>query len=147
MRLLAIIILLVSCGVKQEKEPQNLKQTVVYKTNGNYDFLVPVILNNDKTAIVSYPHMSDLKVNGKFTYPEKLVGGYLLDKKGINANVAFLKFTYEEYTNFKEVPSLDTLYESITDKNPIKEIYICGQLDKSEIVKLIKRNRLKSQCK
>ncbi len=147
MRFLALLLIVFSCGVKQEKSTHKMKQTIIYKTNGDYTYLVPVLLNNTKTEIVSYPHMSDLKINGKFTYPEKLTNGYLLDKRGINRNVAFLKYTYDEYASFKEVPDIEVLYKSIIDKNPIIEIYTCGLLNKSEIIKLIERNELKSICK
>ena len=40
----------------------------------------------------------------------------LVDNKGINPQVAFLKFTYEEYSKLTEAPAMDTLMENILDK-------------------------------
>ncbi len=34
---------------------------LVYKTRADYDKLVPVIMNDAKTVIVSYPHPNDVK--------------------------------------------------------------------------------------
>lgn len=138
--LILSIIILASCSsVKQNKITMGSKekdkvilnfkagpQTIIYKTSKNYNKLVPVILSDDKTKIVSYPHPKDIYLNGNFSYPTELQKGYLLDNRGINKNVAFLKITYEEYSNYKNAPSPNELYEKILDKDPLIEIYNCG---------------------
>lgn len=123
--------------------------TVVYKTKKNYDDLVPVGLSNDKKQIVSYPDPRDLKNLPK---PTKLADGYLLDNRGIGRNVAFLKITYEEYAQLSEVPPIDSLKKWIIDKNPLEELYDCGQRFHfknpiKEINTLIKTGKLKEECK
>lgn len=82
---------------------------LVYKTKKNYNNLVPLLLNDDKTQIVSYPDPHDVKVGSAFLLPTSLQNGYLLDNKGIGINVAFLKYTYEEYYNLKNLPTLKEL--------------------------------------
>jgi hypothetical protein len=84
------------------------------------------MLSDDKLEIISYPHPNDLKTGNDFHYPTLLENGYLLDNKGIDKNVAFLKYTYEEYSKLPEAPSLKTLMEAIVNKDPLTEIYNCG---------------------
>jgi hypothetical protein len=103
-----------------------LNQAIVYKTRKNYYDNVPVILTSDKKNIVSYPSIYDVYYNGKLSYPTKLTDGYLLDNRGINENVAFTSYTYEEYSKLKETPSKDELLKRIIDKNPLIVIVYCG---------------------
>ena len=99
---------------------------IVYKTRNDYFDKVPVILSEDKTRIVSFPDPLDLKINGNFVYPSKLIYSYLLDNRGINQNTAFLKFSYEQYCTMDTIPAADRLFNYITDSNPFVEIYQCG---------------------
>lgn len=99
---------------------------IVYKTTKNYDNNVPVMMNEARTAIVSYPDPRDVYRNGKPTCPTPLANGYLLDNRGIGANVAFLSYTYEEYHQLAKAPSLSELMEHIIDKYPLAEAWNCG---------------------
>ena len=105
---------------------KNGPPTLIYKTKKDYRKNVPVILSEDKTKIVSYPHPKDIFYKGKLAYPYELKNGYLLDNCGINVNVAFLKMTYEEYSKLENGPSLEELLNMIIDKNPLVELYYCG---------------------
>lgn len=110
---------------------------LIYKTKRDYNNLVPILLNDDKTQIISYPDPKDIKVGSDFFLPTSLQKGYLLDNKGIGLNVAFLKYTYEEYSNLKTLPTLQELYNNIKDKNPLIELCDCG--NKSKYVDLEKQ--------
>jgi hypothetical protein len=99
---------------------------LVYKTTKDYRNNVPVILSADKSEIVSYPHPNDLFLNGKLAVPDILKNDYLLDNRGINSNVAFLKYTYQEYSKLQVVPPLNLLYQNIIDKDPLTELWDCG---------------------
>jgi hypothetical protein len=104
---------------------------LVYKTRNDYSQLVPVLMSDDKTKIVSYPHPGDLKGvetlhATSLQQPVSLKNGYWLDRKGIGINVAFLKYTYEEYSKLQEAPTLEELYKAIIDKDPLVELYDCG---------------------
>lgn len=99
----------------------------IYKMKKDYSQNVPVTLSVDKKTITSYPHPRDLYTNGKLAVPTKLNDGYWLDNRGINANVAFLSYTYEEYAALSDVPSISDLYKKIIDKDPIKEMWDCGR--------------------
>ena len=126
--------------------------TIVYKTNADYSKNVPVILSDDKTTVVSYPHPSDVKIGNGFPYPTILSNGYLMDNRGISKNVAFLKLTYEEYSKLKNPLSLKDMYDLIIDKNPVTEMYDCGNKQAftsltEQLNGLIKNNQLKTKCK
>jgi hypothetical protein len=100
--------------------------TLVYKTKADYTQHVPVTLSDDKTKIIAYPAPKDLYTNGKLAYPTRLSNGYFLDNRGINLNTAFLKMTYTQYSQLKEVPPLKELYQQIIDKDPLTELCNCG---------------------
>ncbi len=97
-----------------------LPQAIVYRTNSDYINLVPVTLSDDGATILSYPDPSDVK--GDVT-PIALDNGYLLDRRGINRNTAYLDYTYEEYAALESAPSVKELMEHIIAKNAITEIY------------------------
>jgi len=99
----------------------------VYKTKGDYSHLVPVLMDDSRTQILSYPHPRDLFIGGKLCLPTLLNDGYWLDNRGIGRNVAFLSYTYEEYSRLSSAPSMEELKAHIRDKDPITEWHECGQ--------------------
>jgi hypothetical protein len=111
---------------------------LVYKTKKDYAQYIPVIMDKEKTRIVSYPDPSDVYYEGKLAYPTPLENGYLLDNRGIGPNVAFLNYTYEAYSRLKTAPTMEQLMNSMLDKNPLLELWNCGQrnLFKNEIQEL-----------
>lgn len=127
-------------------------RVVIYKTVKDYSSNVPVTLSDDKTAIVSYPHPSDLVIGENLALPSSLHKGYLLDNRGINKNVAFLKYTYTEYAMLKEVPTLQELQRSIIDKDPLTELWDCGNKAnftdlQGQLNEWIDRNIIPEKCK
>lgn len=129
-----------------------LPYVVIYKTTKNYIHNVPVLLSDDKMQIVSYPHPTDLLYKGKLALPLQLDGGYLLDNRGIGKNVAFLKFTYSEYSKLDKVPTLEELQDSIIDKEPLTELWDCGRVSsftdlKGQLNEWINKQLLAEKCK
>lgn len=100
--------------------------TIVYRTRSDYSNQVAVTLNEDRTKIISYPHPKDLYLNGKLAKPTSLGNGYLLDNQGINTQVAFISFTFEQYANLDTPPTLDELWEKLVDKDPLLMLCNCG---------------------
>jgi hypothetical protein len=124
---------------------------LVYKTRGDYSHRVPVILSEDKTKIVSYPHPADLKSGDGYHLPVSLKKGYWLDKKGISKNVAFLSTTYEEYASLTKSPDPGDLEKLILDRDPLVELYDCGNFTDykdpvTEVNELIIKRKLKKTC-
>jgi hypothetical protein len=66
---------------------------LVYKTKKDYSRQVAVTLSDDKSKIVSYPDPADCAAGWERLQPEQLHKGFLLDKRGLTRNVAFLKIT------------------------------------------------------
>lgn len=99
----------------------------IYKMKKDYSKLVPVLMNEERTRIVSYPDPVDLQRNGKPALPTPLEGGYWLDNRGIGPTVAFLSYTYEEYIRLAEPPGREEMMERIVDKYPLTEIRACGR--------------------
>jgi len=125
---------------------------LVYKTRADYARLVPVLMNDTKTAIVSYPHPNDLKTSQGFLMPVPLKKGYLLDKKGIGKNVAFLNITYEEFAKLSEPPSMEELEKLILDRDPLIELCDCGNINRfsdpvKQLNEYIKHRSLSERCK
>lgn len=117
-------------GTKMNSEnisSEALPHIIIYKTKMDYSKLVPVLMNKEKNDIISYPAPSDLKIGGVLAVPTLLLEGYLLDNRGIGPDVAFLDMTYEQYSLLKEVPDKNNLMSRIIDRNPLVEMWDCGQ--------------------
>jgi hypothetical protein len=150
---LLALLLISSCKTKtqiiENKDMINLMPPIIiYKTKKDYYNNVPVLLSDDKTKIVSFPDIKDLKRGNELCLPTLLNNGYLLDNRGINKNVAFLSITYKEYVDLPKTPSVDELYEKIIDRKPLKRMYYCGkgpanENDIAEINKNILQKNLK----
>ncbi len=106
---------------------------IIYKTNADFYNNVPVMLNDAKTDIVSYPDIVDVFYNGRLAYPTRLEDGYLLDNRGVSKNTAFLKYTYEEYSKLAATPTKEELLKMIVNKNPLTELYNCKKISKNNI--------------
>ncbi len=99
----------------------------IYKMKKDYSQHVPVTMDAARTRVVSYPAPTDLKTNGKLAVPTPLDNGFWLDNRGINENVAFLSYTYEEYSQLTEAPTSEELMKHIIDNDPLTEIHYCGR--------------------
>lgn len=125
---------------------------IVYKTRSDLNSNVPITLTADGRDIVSYPHPSDLSVDGKLMVPTPLRKGYLLDNRGINEYVAFLKLTYSEYAQLESAPSLAEMKELIIAREPLVEICDCGLRSaftdiEAQLNQLIENDKLRTTCK
>jgi hypothetical protein len=112
---------------------------------------VPVMMSADKSKIESYPDIRDIYYEGKFALPTLLENGYLLDNRGIGPQVAFLWYTYEDYSKLSHTPTVEDLMTGLQDRDPLVEMYQCGQRSQytnieQELNDLIKSGKL-STCK
>ena len=141
-----------SSNVKSGQNSVSSPPCIVYKTKSDYSKNIPVILSDDKTRIVSYPDVKDVYFKGNLAYPIVLNDGFLLDNRGIGPNVAFLSITYEQYSKMVKTPSSAELFELIIDKDPLKEMYQCGNRSKysnieNELNELISSGKIKTCTK
>lgn len=104
----SLIIILVLCLCCTRKSSLNDfdrygPPTMIYKIKeDSYKTLVPVMLSADKSEIIAYPSKHDLYKNNEYTYPTALIKGYYLDNRGISAQTAFLKLSYEMYLKMED---------------------------------------------
>ncbi len=149
----AIVALSLFCSkVATAQVSSALPHVVVYKANTKYRYLVPVQLSPDKKSVVSYPAPGDVKTRSGFLQPVSLHGGYWLDKIGVNANTAYIKLSYQQYSKLKEAPTAEELFKMIAVKSPMTELYDCGVRDgKNNSVKrlngIIDKKQLRKKCK
>lgn len=88
----------------------SIPKAVIYKTNGDYNTNVAINLNQTRDAIVSYPAPGDVSVDSE---PVVLADGYLLDRRGVGQNTAFISLTYPEYSKLSSAPSPEALMKLI----------------------------------
>jgi len=134
-----LLMLLTSCGSSQYVNSSHA--IVVYKTKKNYNHNVAVTLNTDKTSIINYPDPSDIR--SFRPYPIQLKSKYLLDQRGIDSNVAFLKLSYRQYSKLKVVPEpYFILSNLILDNDPILEFHVINQYPPNSNVKQLLNQRI-----
>lgn len=132
--LLIFIITLSFSACKSKQTPMAVKgpptlanaPVIIYKTKADYSLHVPVTLSEDKQSITSFPAPSDVYYGGDFAYPIALADGFYLDRRGVDENSAFTKWTYYEYSRLSKSPSETEITNMILDRDPFIEIYHCG---------------------
>ncbi len=128
--LVIIIALLVSMCSSNKQIPQNTNMQaplIIYKTTKDYSNNIPIVLNESKDRVISYPSMSDVFINGEYAKPTNLTNGFLLDNFGLSANSVFTSFTFEDYSKLEKVPTIKELMNNIIDFDPFTEMYNCGK--------------------
>lgn len=101
--------------------------TVVYQMKKDYSALVPVILDDSKTKVVSYPSPKDMfHPNGELRAQQQLSDDFYLDQIGLTINSAFISYTIEHYSHIIMPPSPDSLFKLIVDSDPFKKMYNLG---------------------
>lgn len=105
--------------VRDSKPVAARAMTQIYRTNGDYDNLVPITLNAERNAVVSYPAPSDLT---EFSTPVKLDDGFLMDRRGVGLNTAFIRYTYAEYRALKSAPTPAQLLEAVIPDARVTEV-------------------------
>jgi len=125
---------------------------LVYRTKEDQAEHVPVMLSGDRKSILSYPHPKDLRATDGLSVPVELENGWLLDRRGIGMNVAFLRITYPEYAAMENAPSLAELEAAITDRDPLTDLCDCGPRAAytdpvAQIGNLIRHDSLYIRCK
>ena len=113
---------------------------------------VPVALSEDGSAIISYPDPTDLRTPGGPPIPTKLEQGWLLDRRGIGMNSAFLEMTYADYAALVDPPSMVELEAALLDREPITDMCDCGPrtafMDPvAELDRIIRNDSLYIRCK
>ena len=97
----------------------------IYKTKGDYYYLVDIQMSEDKKKITSLiGGLGDtmLIIDSRV----KLINGYIKSRSISGMRTVFLSLTYGEYCKkFNPGPVDDSLYKYILDKDPFTELYLC----------------------
>ncbi len=104
--------------------PQNkaIPKAVIYRTNGNYNDNVPMNVNQQHTALISYPACSDITSRST---PIELGDGWLFDRRGgVGRNTVFLTYTYTQYGALKSTPSTSQLLKAIIPGSGVTQYVI-----------------------
>lgn len=89
-------------AVAPQRPARMLPKAIVYKTNVPCTDNVVISLNNDGTGVLSYPAPTDVSADSA---PLQLPDGWLLDRRGIGPNPAFISMTYRQYAALRSAPS------------------------------------------
>ncbi len=154
---LGLCIVLLGCHCRQQgtgkvagTAVEDVPHVLVYRTRSDTRTLVPVTLSEDRSRIVSYPHPKD--IDPVRSAPVELAGGWLLDRRGITAQVAFLGMSYAEYAKLAQAPSLPEMMAGIADRDPLMDLCDCGPRTafkdvEAEVGAFAKRNEVHRRCK
>jgi hypothetical protein len=99
---------------------------IIYRTKNDYFDKVPVNLSENHDRVTGYPSQKDIVTNEGFSYPSRLINGFLLDNRGIGKHSAFLDLSYDAYSKLQDEISAEFLLPRIIDHDPFLEIYDCG---------------------
>lgn len=126
--------------------------TIIYQMKQDYTKLVPVQLNEEKTAVIAYPAPKDLfNQEGKLRFPLPLDHDFYLDEIGVGLNTAFISLSIEDYSHMLMPPAIDSLFKLIVDKDPFTKMYNLGNrkqyLDKELVKELVSSGKYKGYKK
>lgn len=99
--------------------PAALPNVRIYRTSIDVDKYVPVTVNPVDGRIMAYPAPTD--ITGA-SMPVVLKDGWLLDRRGISPDTRFVRYTYSEYHDLSEAPSVAQLSEAIIPDARVTEI-------------------------
>ena len=97
-----------------------LPKAVVYKMNGDYAAYVPVTVSADGRSLISFPAPTDL-VDG--SEPIAMASGYYLDRRGVNQNTRFTRWTYAEYRALRQTPSPAQILDNLIPDARVVDIH------------------------
>lgn len=87
-----------------------LPRALVYKTSVPCVDNVAISLNDSRTAVQSFPAPTDVSAAST---PIVLPDGWLLDRRGLGPNTAFITLTYEQYAALPSAPTTAELMKMI----------------------------------
>lgn len=94
-------------------------RATVYRTSVPVDSFVAISLNDARTAVQSFPAPSDVSAA---SVPLQLPDGWLLDRRGIGPNTAFIRMTYTQYAALPTAPSTAELMRLIIPDARVTEL-------------------------
>ena len=93
----------------------------IYKTNGDWNANVTASYDSTSGQFISFPAPTDVSVSSE---PIKLIDNWLLDiRGGISVeNTVFLRWTYPQYSQLNQTPSIEELRAAILPGAKVTEV-------------------------
>lgn len=105
---------------KAQVAPAQMRlKALVYKTSVPCAQNVAISLNSAGTAVQSFPAPTDVSAASE---PLQLPDGWLLDRRGLGPNTAFIRLTYAEYAKLAQAPSTAELMGMILPDAHVTEM-------------------------
>ena len=98
----------------------------IYKIAPEYAMLVPVTVAQGQ--LVSFPAPTDIS---PATAPLPLADGWFLDRQGIGPQTSFLKWTREEYADFKTAPTPAEILSAVVPQARLQQLVELPVMDMS----------------
>ncbi len=154
MKYTKLFLFIIFLTILSSCEEGNVSYTLIeiYKMKDNYSYYVPIGLSPDGKEIFSVP-------GGTLEPPTSLINGYWLNST-MGVNTAYVDIPIEDWNKMTIIPSNDSLYNIIIEKDPYTEYYIRDDdnlkflnneppngLDTALMNQLIRTNRLEDYFK
>lgn len=97
-----------------------LPKETAFKMSGDYQNNVAITLTPDGT-ITYFPAPTDITEQSR---PVSLGDGWWLNRQGISPNSVFTRYTFEEYSKLKQVPTLQQLKDAIIPGARVTEMKV-----------------------
>ena len=79
--------------------------------------------------------------------PVELYDGYLLDRRGIGPQVAFLDISYMAYARLPSTPKPKDLLGMLLETDPLTECYDCGNIREVEKLNVLIKGKALGKCR
>lgn len=108
----------VALGYKSSKPVNAIPMATAFRMSGDYaDHVAITIVNGN---ITYFPAPTDITDSSK---PISLGNGWWLNRQGISANSVFTRYTFEEYSKLRQVPTVKELKASVIPGARVTEMY------------------------
>ncbi|MDE6443403.1 MAG: hypothetical protein K2K64_03125 [Muribaculaceae bacterium] len=87
----------------------SMPKATAFRMSGDYSQNVAITPGNG-TSLIYYPAPSDISEKSA---PLELEGGWWLNRQGISSNSVFTSYTFSDYSQLPQVPSVEQLLKSI----------------------------------
>lgn len=99
---------------------RSLPKATAFKMNGNYSKQVGVTLDNNG-RLTYFPAPGDITPN---SVPLDLGNGWWLNRQGIGEGSVFTRWTFEEYSKLKNVPTQEEILKSIIPGSKVESFTV-----------------------
>ncbi len=105
-------------GFRDSKPVNAMPKATAFRMTGDYSNNVGITLGKDGSPVY-FPDPSDISANSA---PIDLGNGWWLNRQGISSGSVFTKYTFDEYSRLKAVPSVKQLKAAIIPRARVSEI-------------------------